>query len=234
MHLQHKSDWFPNNRSWNLPTSMGKGTRLISLSHAGSVLAMPAPDCPALSWHQEGMRIHYMFFWKLAENLFRRHLGTWDCKQNHTGSRTHSWNLPTSMGTGTLFISLSHAGRVLAMPGPDCPALSWRQEGGMIIACAFWGRWLSMHSEDILGHGIATHQIDCQALKFETFLPLWAQVHYSSNCPMQAACLQCRRQLTHPVLTWRQEGKNMDHFFLHWDFGGFDEKTSKKQRKMQF
>ena len=118
------------------------------------------------------------------------------------------------MGTGTLFISLSHAGRVLAMPGPDCPALSWRQEGGMIIACAFWGRWLSMHSEDILGHGIATHQIDCQALKFETFLPLWAQVHYSSNCPMQAACLQCRRQLTHPVLTWRQEGKNMDHFFF--------------------
>ena len=100
------------------------------------------------------------------------------------------------------------------MPGPDCPALSWRQEGGMIIACAFWGRWLSMHSEDNLGHGIATHQIGCQALNFETFLPLWAQEHYSSNCPMQAASLQCRRQLTHPILTWHQEGNIMDHVFF--------------------
>ena len=113
----------------------------------------------------------------------------------------------------TLFISLSHAGRILAMPGSDCPVLSCRQEG-MIIVCAFLGRWLNIYSENILEQGIAKHQIGCQTLNFEFFLPLWAQIHYSSNCHMQAACLQCQRQLTHPVLIWRQgEKKYESHCF---------------------
>ena len=42
-----KWDGFLNIRSLNLPTSMGRGTPLTTLSHAGSLLAMPAPDCPA-------------------------------------------------------------------------------------------------------------------------------------------------------------------------------------------
>ena len=62
-------------------TSMGAATLLMSLSHVGSLLAMPAPECPALCWHQKGMRIDYFLFWKLARNAFRRHFGTWNCNK---------------------------------------------------------------------------------------------------------------------------------------------------------
>ena len=34
---------------------------IISLSHASSLLAMPAPDCPVLSWRQKGMITDYVF-----------------------------------------------------------------------------------------------------------------------------------------------------------------------------
>ena len=71
------------------------------------------------------------------------------------------------MGTGTLLISLSHAGSLLAMPAPDCPALSWRQEG-MTIDYVFSRSWLGMHSDDILGHGIETRSDwlpNCQSEK---------------------------------------------------------------------
>ena len=82
-----------------------------------------------------------------------------------------------SMGTGTLFVSLSYASSLLAMPAPDCPVLSWRRKR-MITDYVFSGNWLSMHSEDIMGPEIAKNQADSRTMSLETFLPLRAQVHY--------------------------------------------------------
>ena len=96
-------------------TSMGAGTLLMSLSHVGSLLAMPAPECPALCWHQTGMRTHYVSLWKLARNAFRRHFGTWNCNKSDWLPNCQSGNLPTSMNTGTL----SHSGNLLAMQDWD-------------------------------------------------------------------------------------------------------------------
>ena len=57
------------------------------------------------------------------------------------------------------------------------------------------GSWLKIYSDDIWGHGIANKITLVPELTLETFLPLWAQVHYSSHCPMLAEFLQCQGQI---------------------------------------
>ena len=99
------------------------------------------------------------------------------------------------MGKGTRLISLSHAGSVLAMPAPDCPALSWHQEGTRIHYMFVSGSWLKIYSDDIWGHEIANKITLVPELALEIFLPLCAQEHYSSHCPMLAELLQCQGQI---------------------------------------
>ena len=108
-------------------------------------------------------------------------------KKADSCSNRQSWNLPTSLGTGTLLISLSHADSLLAMPAPDCPALSWRQEG-MTIDYVFSRSWLGMHSDDILGHGIETRSDwlpNCESGKFPTSINtgrLLISLFHSGTC----------------------------------------------------
>ena len=100
---------------------MGTGTLLSSLSHTGSLLAMPAPACPALSWHPKGIRIDYVFLEVGSECI---QTTSWDTHLQHKSDwlpNSQFGSLSTSMGTGTLLISLSHAGSNASarLPSPE-------------------------------------------------------------------------------------------------------------------
>ena len=129
---------------------MGTGTLLSSLSHAGSLLAMPAPACPALSWRPKGIR---MGFLEVGSECIQT--TSWDTQLQHKSDwlpNSQSGNLPTSMGTGTLKISMSHAGSNASARLPS-PELAPRRNENT-LRC-FFGSWLKIHSDDIWRHDIA-------------------------------------------------------------------------------
>ena len=119
----------------------------------------------------------------------------------------------TSMGAVPLLMSLSFVGSLLAIPAPDCPALSWHQKG-MRIDCLFF---LQVGSEYIQAtfwkSKMQKNQTGSRTDSLETFLPLWAQDHHESHCPMLAACLKCQRQTAQPCVGAKKEHNRFRFFW---------------------
>ena len=161
-------------------TSMGAVPLLMSLSFVGSLLAITAPDCPALSWHQKGMRIDCLFFWKLAQNAFRRRFGKGKCR------RIRLVPEQTVLKPSYLYRHRTTMNRTV-----PCWQLAWNANAKLpspalaprrnIIDSAFSGIWFRMHLDDVLEHHVTctcnTNPIGSRTIGLETFQPLWAKVH---------------------------------------------------------
>ena len=140
-------------------------------------------------------------------------LGKSNCKRIRLVPEQSVLKPSASMGAVPLSMSLSFVGSLLAIPASDCPALCWHQKG-MRIDCLFF---LQVGSECIQTTfwkiKMQKKQTGSRTDSLETFLPLWAQDHHESHCPMLPACLKCQCQTAQPCVGAKKEHNRFRFFW---------------------